>query len=196
MANSKKSTTPKELKQTEIVKEEITSQNLSIKNKAIVICVVIILVLGGLYIYKWKQVKNEEKLMTSYLINSGTINLEINNLSDVNQVLSESPIEYFVLINYTNNEATYNLEYGIKQIIDDYKLNDVFYYYNATDLMKEENYLNKLNEAFKTDLIKTVPIILYFREGKIVDIVKRNDNNVINAGDFQKLLDIYDYEGQ
>ena len=62
--------------------------------------------------------------------------------------------------------------------------------------MEEDNYLTRLNNAFNTDKITTVPIILYFKEGKLVDTVTRDDNNVINAGDFQKLLDIYEYEGQ
>ena len=62
--------------------------------------------------------------------------------------------------------------------------------------MDEDNYLNRLNNAFNTDKNKKVPIILYYKDGKIVDTVTRYDNNTINASDFQKLLDIYGYEGQ
>ena len=80
--------------------------------------------------------------------------------------------------------------------LDKYKLNDSFYYLNVKSIMDEDNYLNRLNNAFNTDKIKKVPTILYYRNGKIVDVVTRNDNNIINAGDFQKLLDIYGYEGQ
>ena len=62
--------------------------------------------------------------------------------------------------------------------------------------MDSDNYLTRLNNAFNTDEITTVPIILYYRDGELVDTVTRDDANVINAGDFQKLLDIYEYEGE
>ena len=62
--------------------------------------------------------------------------------------------------------------------------------------MDSDNYLTRLNNAFNTDEISTVPIILYFKDGELIDTVTRDDDNVINAGDFQKLLDIYEYEGQ
>ena len=31
----------------------------------------------------------------------------------------------------------------------------------------------------------------HIKEGKVVDIIERNDDNMMNVGDFQKLLDIY-----
>ena len=67
---------------------------------------------------------------------------------------------------------------------------------NVKDMLNEDNYLTRLNNAFETDKITKVPVILYYKDGKVVNIVHRNDNNVINAGDFQKLLDIYEYQGQ
>ena len=140
--------------------------------------------------------REEKKLSTSYLLSSGTISLEIKNLDEVNQILSEPPTEYFVLITYTGNEDTYDLETGIKPIIDDYKLSDSFYYLNIESIMDSDNYLTRLNNAFNTSEITTVPIILYYRDGQLVDTVTRDDDNVINAGDFQKLLDIYEYEGE
>ena len=134
-------------------------------------------------------------MANSYLLSTGTVNLVIDDLDDVNQTLSEAPTEYFVLITYTNDENTYNLETGIKKIIDDYKLNTSFFYLNIKDYMEDKDYLQKLNNVFNTDKITKVPIILYYRNGSLIDTVKRDDNNVINAGDFQRLLDIYEYEG-
>ena len=183
--------TKEETKQVEVAKQKVS-------RKRIVIILVIILafILLGLYIYRWQQVKDEERLSTSYLLASGTVSLEIKNLDEVSQILSESPTEYFVLITYTGNEDAYDLETGIKPIIDDYKLSDSFYYLNIESIMDSDNYLTRLNNAFNTDEISTVPIILYFKDGELIDTVTRDDDNVINAGDFQKLLDIYEYEGQ
>ena len=183
-----------EKKKTTKVEEKVeTSKSISIKKVVIICAVILVVVLGGFYIYKWHQVKEEEKLMKSYLISSGTINLEIKNLDEVSILDNETPTSYFVLISYTGSEDTYNLEKGLKPIIDSYKLGDEFYYLNVESLMKEDNYLTRLNTAFNTELIKTVPVILYYKDGQIVDTVKRLDNKPINAADFQKLLDIYDF---
>lgn len=175
------------------VKEVENKKSISVKKVVIICAIILVVVLGCFYIYRWRQVKNEEKLMKSYLISSGTVNLEIKNLDEVSILGNETPTSYFVLISYTGNEDTYNLEKGLKPIIDKYKLGDEFYYLNVESIMKEDNYLTRLNTAFNTELIKTVPIILYYKDGVIIDTVKRLDNNPINAGDFQKLLDIYDF---
>ncbi len=176
--------------QTEPKKEATVPRKVAI----IVIVAVIALVLIAVYIYWWVDTKKEERLMNSYLLSSGTISLEIKNLDEVDQILSEAPSEYFILINFTGDEDAYNLEEGLKTIIDNYKLADCFYYLNITNLKEEDNYLARLNTAFNTDKITTTPIILYYQNGSLVDTVKRLDNNYINAGDFQHLLDIYDYE--
>lgn len=179
-------------KKVEIVEEEKKAVNPS-KRLYIILGIILVFVLGGLYVFKWQQVKQKEKLMKSYLVSSGTVNLEIKNLDEVSYYKTEAPSTHFVLISYTGSEDTYNLETGLKTIIDNYKLNDEFYYLNVENLMKEDNYLTRLNTAFNTDKIKTVPVIIYYKDGEIIDIVKRLDDQVIKAADFQKLLDIYDF---
>lgn len=201
---SKKQTTEKnteevvEIQKTKEEKKQVAEakHRISQRNIYIIIGIVIVLAVVGFYFFRLEQTRNEEKLNSSYLISSGTVSLEIKNLDEVSQILLESPTEYFVLITYTGNEDTYNLEEGIKTIIDDYKLSDSFYYLNIESIMDSDNYLTRLNSAFNTDKITTVPIILYFKDGELVDTVTRDDANIINAGDFQKLLDIYEYEGE
>ena len=201
---SKKQTTEKnteeivEIQKTKEEKKQVAEakHRISQRNIYIIIGIVIVLAVVGFYFFRLQQARNEEKLNSSYLISSGTVSLEIKNLDEVSQILLESPTEYFVLITYTGNEDTYNLEEGIKTIIDDYKLSDSFYYLNIESIMDSDNYLTRLNSAFNTDKITTVPIILYFKDGELIDTVTRDDANIINAGDFQKLLDIYEYEGE
>ena len=201
---SKKQTTEKnteevvEIQKTKEEKKQVAEakHRISQRNIYIIIGIVIVLAVVGFYFFRLEQTRNEEKLNSSYLISSGTVSLEIKNLDEVSQILLESPTEYFVLITYTGNEDTYNLEEGIKTIIDDYKLSDSFYYLNIESIMDSDNYLTRLNSAFNTDKITTVPIILYFKDGELIDTVTRDDANIINAGDFQKLLDIYEYEGE
>ena len=49
----------------------------------------------------------------------------------------------------------------------------------------------ELSLSMLEEEIKQVPTIVYIREGKVVDIIERSDDNMMNVGDFQKLLDIY-----
>ena len=186
------------LKRTTEEKREVAVAKQKISRNKILIgsAIVVVLILLGFYIYQWQKVKNQEKYMNSYLLDSGTVSLEIKNLDEVSQILTESPNEYFVLITYTGDKETYELEEDIKSIIDDYKLSDAFYYLNIKNLLKEDNYLNRLNNAFNTDKITAVPIILYYKDDVLIDTVSRVDDNIINAGDFQRILDIYEYEGQ
>lgn len=192
MAETKKT---KEIKKEE-KENNINDEKISKKNIIIIGVIILILIIGGLYIYKVNKLKQEELYSKSYLIDSGTLNLEIKNIDEVNQILTEAPNEYFVLITYTKDKNTYNLENGLKDIIDKYKLSDSFYYLNIQDMMNEDNYITRLNNTFNTDKIKTVPIILYYKDGELIDTVTRYDKNIINASDFQKLLDIYEYQGQ
>lgn len=198
--NSKKTTaTKKEVVKKEEPKKDIEvkeTKKISSKTLTIIAIIVLAVILIAIYIVKWRDVKQEEKLMNSYLLFSDTVSLEIKNLNEVPQIFTEAPNEYFVLISSTGNSDAYDLEEGLKEIIDNYKLGDCFYYLNVEDLMKEDNYLTQLNNAFDTDKITTIPIIIYYKNGEIVDTVTRIDGNSINAGDFQKLLDIYEFEGQ
>lgn len=191
----KKNTKNEEVKKEEVKKENVKKKEYSTKDIIIALLIIIIIILLGIYIFKLRSNRNKNNMANSYLLSTGTVNLVIDDLDDVNQTLSEAPTEYFVLITYTNDENTYNLETGIKKIIDDYKLNTSFFYLNIKDYMEDKDYLQKLNNVFNTDKITKVPIILYYRNGSLIDTVKRDDNNVINAGDFQRLLDIYEYEG-
>lgn len=180
---------------TEVKKESDTKKANPSKSILIAGAIILVLVLLGFYISSVNKEKNLKKLSESYLLKSGTVSLEFKNLDEINPILSESPNEYFVLISYTKDEDTYNLEVGLKNIIDKYKLNDKFYYLNVESIMNEDNYINRINNAFNTDKIKKVPTILYYKDGSILDVVERYDNNPINASDFQKLLDIYGYVG-
>lgn len=172
-------------------KGDMNIKNGSSKNIFIIIGIILLLALVIAYVYKVDKNKKLETYSTSYLVSTGTVSLEIKNIEEVNQVLAESPTEYFVLITYTDNEDTYKLETGLKTIIDKYKLSDSFYYFNAKDMLNEDNYITRLNNAFNTDKIEKIPVILYYKDGKIIDTVKRHDNNIINASDFQHILDMY-----
>ncbi len=139
------------------------------------------------YIISWKNVKKEEKLMNSYLITSNTLSVEIKDLSETIQVLKESPSEYFVYISYTNDEKVYSFEKKLKKLIDNYNLNDEFYFVNVTNIKYYENLYKEINNTFNTKLINNIPCILHFKNNELKKVIYNKDLNKTYAN-FENLL--------
>lgn len=176
-------------------KKKNESRFIPLKNYYIASFVFLAIIFITLYIFKWYEVKQSEKYRESYLVSTETITLEINEENELKQVFLEAPEEYFVYIGYRNDKDIYNLEKELKPIIDDYNLKDIFYYVDATELRKSDNYLEMLNETLKlnNEKIDKIPTIIYFSKDNY-EIVNRDDENIIKAADFSKLLDIKEFE--
>lgn len=159
-----------------------------------------LILVGGivltLYIFEWYQVKQEEKLMTSYLISSNTIESNITDIESLEQITQEAPSSYFIYIGYTGDEDVYNLEKELKRVIDKYKLNGEFYYLDITDLKnKNQDYLKEINSKLDVNL-ENIPAIIYVNEGKILDsnVLDGVNDTKLKVSDFEQLLDIYEFE--
>lgn len=139
------------------------------------------------YIISWKNVKQEEKLMNSYLITSNTLSVEIKDLSETVQVLKESPSEYFVYISYTNDEKIFNFEKKLKKLIDNYNLKDEFYFVNITNIKDDENFYSEINDTFNTKLINNIPCILHFKNNELKKVIYNKDLNKTYTN-FENLL--------
>ncbi len=139
------------------------------------------------YIISWKNVKQEEKLMNSYLITSNTLSVEIKDLSETVQVLKESPSEYFVYISYTNDEKVFNFEKKLKKLIDNYNLKDEFYFVNVTNIKDDENFYTEINNTFNTKLINNIPCILHFKNNELKKVIYNKDLNKTYTN-FENLL--------
>ena len=103
------------------------------------------------------------------------------------------PGEYFILISYTKDKNVNKLEAKLKTIIDNYALQNIFYYLNATDLLNE-SYYKELNEAFETNEIKKAPAIVYVKDYKLEKVISSNGDKLFNTSDFEKLLKNNEYE--
>ena len=166
------------------------SKNQSIKKLVIVLLCIIGFILAILYFYKWHQVKEQEKYMNSYLVASNTINLEIADTKEIRDVLSEASDDYFIYISYTKDKDVYELEKDLKPIIDEYNLKNIFYFLNVTEAKNKTNYIKDIADKLniKESEIYNVPIILYFKDGKLIN------KGVTNAKDFEALLEMEDLE--
>ncbi len=163
-----------------------------LKNYVIAGLVIVFIIAITCYSFAWYKVFKENKVSTSYLVQEKIVTNEIKNLEEISDIFSEVPESYFVYISYTGSEEVYNMEKDLKNIIKEYNLTDSIYYLNVTNIKENENYIEEINKAFNLEEKKVtqVPTIIYYNNGKVVDIVKRNDDNIMNVGDFQKLLDV------
>lgn len=157
----------------------------SLKKITISLGVVLGVILIILYAYKWHQVKEDEKYLQSYLISSNTINLEMNSINNINSVLSETPNNYFIYISYTGDKDIYNFEKKLKPLIDDYSLQNSFYYLNITDIKENnKNYKKDIAKELNIDSknLDNIPVILYFKDELL------QCDGVSSIKDFEKLL--------
>jgi hypothetical protein len=163
-----------------------------IKNYVLAAVIVVVMILLTIYGFAWYRVLKENKVSTSYLVKEKIISNEIKGLDEVNDVFSEAPAKYYLYISYTGSEEIYNMEKDLKKVINSYGLNDLFYFLNVTEIKNEKDYIDSINEtlSLKDQKIKQIPTIIYFNDGEVVDIVERYDNNIMNVGDFEKLLEI------
>ena len=168
-----------------------------LKNYLIALLVLIGGILLIVYIFEWYQVKETEKYMESYLLKSNTITNSIDDVNLYNQVIQEAPNDYFIIIGYSNDEQEYSFEKKLKVIIDDYELNDIVYYIDVTKLKEQDNYLEIINNNLNVS-INNVPAIIFVKNRSINtdNIITKDENGNINLNDFEKILEIYEYEKQ
>lgn len=164
-----------------------------LKNYVVSILIVCAIILLTWYGFAWYNVFKENKVSTSYLVKEKTISNEINDLNELDDVFSEAPASYYVYVSYTGSEDVYNMEKDLKSVIVDYNLSNSMYFLNVTSIKDKKGYIDDINSALKLDgnkKISQVPTIIYYKDGVALDIINRSDNNIMNVGDFQKLLDV------
>ena len=174
----------------------IKSKNINPKNYLYALLILVGGILLVWYIFEWYQVKKEEKLMNSYLITSKTINSKIDDLSSLELIRQEAPSSYFIFLSYTNDEEVYNLEKNLKRVIDKFKINDIFYYIDVTNIMEQENYLDNIESAIGVSNLEKMPAIIYVHEGKILEsnVLDGVGNNILKVEDLEDILEIYEFE--
>lgn len=93
----------------------------------------------------------------------------------------------YLFITKTGTKEEYKLEKKIASMVKNYKLNDSFLVY-----LKDDN-CNLNNElGISKEEINKLPIILYYKDGKLIDKAIREDELMLEDGDFMHLLDIYE----
>ena len=171
------------IKEEKVIKEEkkINEPKLDYKMILIIVLALLIMVIG---IAKIGGVFENKDYSKSYLLKTTK---EIKKEDISNTLLNK---EVFIFITKLNqdeeyNEKEYNLEKDLKKVIKDNNIKDNFYVY-----LEDEN--TNLRELFGIEEDTKTPTILYFKNGSLIDTVEREDENMMEAADFVKLLDIYE----
>lgn len=173
---------------------KIKYRNQSAKKYFAVLCIVLAIIFLILYFYKWHIVREEEKYYNSYLVSTDTISLEMNDINEISSVLSETPSYYFLYISYTGDEKVFQLEEELKPLIDEYQLQNNFYFLNVTDFKDTNtNYKKDIAAELEIDanIISDVPIILYFKDGELA-----TTHGIFTAAEFEDLLETQDIKSQ
>ena len=170
-------------------KKNASNRYMPTKNYILTALIIVFIIFLTFYIIKWYQVKTRQNIQDHYLITSNTISLEIDEYDEIDNILTESPSFYFVYVSYTNDKDTYNLEKKIKPLIDEHNLINNFYLIDATNMLKDKDYLTKINEKLNITKkkITKLPVILYFENNELI-------SKVDNAKDFEALIKIQDID--
>ena len=163
-----------------------------IKNYIIAGLIIVGAILLTFYGFEWYKVIKANRVSNSYLIEEKIISQEITDLNELSSVLTEVPKSYFLYVSYTGDDAIYKMEKSLTKIIQEYNLSDSFYFINVTSIKDDSDYLDKINNALKLEnvKIKKIPTIVYFKDGEAIYAINKEGKSIMQAGDFQKLLEV------
>ena len=173
---------------------KVKYKNQTAKKYFVGLCIILAIIFLALYFYKWHTVKEQEKYLNSYLIETNTISLEMTDINEISSVLSETPSYYFLYISYTNDEEVHQFEEELKPLIDEYQLQNNFYFLNVTDFKDTNtNYKEDIANVLNIDasIISEVPVILYFKDGELA-----STHGIHTANEFKDLLETQDIKSQ
>jgi len=127
-------------------------------------------------------------------VSSGYINRYVSEIAytELDTYLVEPASNTFIYVTYTGDKNIYKLEKDLKKLVNNYELANEFIYVNVTDEMLDEDFVKELNDKLNiTEKISKLPVILYYKDGVLTDIVD-SEENLFSVADFQKLLDNYE----
>lgn len=162
------------------------------KRKYLNYCLLMIaIILGAFIIYKAVNTYRDNKLGDSVFTRL------VGNIqyTDIENAVSELPTEGFILISYTKDQKVKDLESDLKKSIVAKELQSSFYYLDATELKLEDDYIEILNDKFKTDEkneIVMIPAILYYKDNVLMKTISSTEDRMLSVDDFDKMLDEYE----
>lgn len=167
-------------------KEENT-RYIPIKNYVLVFLMFAAVILITLYLFKWYQVKKNEKVSQSYLIEKKLINNQTSSIQELKNVLTENSSRLLLYVSYRNSNRIYNIEKKYDYIFKKYNISDIFYLFDITDIKENnKNYNNIINNYLDIN-VNNYPVIIYYEDGQINSYKK-----IKSSKDLEKFIDKID----
>lgn len=171
-----------EIKQVQKTK---TTQNELIISKNCIVVILIAAVLITIFLAKTFGDSISKDITKSYLLENKIVQNELNS-TNIEEMFQKE--QSFVFLTSLNNEEEYQLEKKLHKLIEENDLKENFYIFDVN-----KNNSVDLNTTFKLEGRQLkIPTILYYKNGVLVDTVTREDEKMIESGDFLKLLDSYE----
>lgn len=154
------------------------------KNYIILGVLAVLVVLLVWYIGQWIEAYKFNKLGISIISESiNTVNkneLEVS-LAETNQII--------LYVGYTHNNEIRNFEKELLKRIKSKNLNEFMIYYNITDELEDDEYLESLRKQFKnlSPLINKAPMFIYVKNSEGIE-VKDSNETMITVKDYDELI--------
>lgn len=140
-----------------------------IKNYLVVLIVSILVIVVTLYTRAFYLNYQESKMNTSYFIDK-----KVNQIttSDLDYSLSEYR-DVILYVSYPGSNSIYKMEKKIYKELEKNNLLDIVVYWNVSDLLDGEKYINILKNKFKniSSNIKEAPLIIIIKDGVGVEVL-------------------------
>lgn len=169
--------------------QKTSVRTIPFRNYILTVLMFIAVILITLYLFKWYQVKNEEKISKSYLVENNLITSAVTTFEELNDVLTENSSRLILYISYRNDNKIYNLEKGYKKLFKEYKLEELFTLFDITNIKEDNVNYNKLINDFLDINVTGYPVVVYYENGQISSYKKINSSK-----DLEKLIKKYNIE--
>ena len=158
------------------------------------VTLIITVLLIGYFSYATYDQFTNSKIQKSYLVSKKMVEKDFNIEEDLSE-LKNMTGERFIYISYTGDKGIYNLEKEMRKLIEEYDLKDKFYYVNIDSIKNDDNVISAINNLLDIEegLVTKIPTIIYVNKNNEIlrdNVITRLDDNLMEIGDFQKLLDI------
>jgi len=147
-----------------------------IKNYILVILMFIAIILITLYLFKWYQVKKDEKISQSYLIENKLVNNQTSSIEELKNVITENSSRLLLYISYRNSNKIYNIEKKYDDVFKKYNISDIFYLFDITNIKENNKDYNNIVNNYLDINVNGYPVIIYYEDGQINSYKKINSS--------------------
>lgn len=185
-----------EVKKVSTVSKEETVQNprviTTLQIVAIVLMVILVIVATAKIFYEYQESSFERNgYQESYLIKKK--NVSTTQCGEIANAINRD--QAFIYIPNLGTEEEFELEKKLADVISDYHLEDDFYVLSGEPHNCGE--ISDVTSEFSSELqltsgITKTPVILFYRNGELAEVIEREDEAMLTDGDLVKVLDIYE----